>query len=150
MALAKERLREFPSVRFLPKAIRNLFDVKGKVVIQFKKLNPKLLPSNYPTQLALAFDKQETVNGLPGIPPTLPRLTVGYVPNRDSTGIAGIFVTYCVGENLKWYMDITDLGGEANVLPMQPVLEPPQEVQQRVYAKGKKRKGGASDAVAGV
>jgi hypothetical protein len=108
------------------------------------------LTSNYPTELALGFDKQEELEELPGIPPRLPRLTIGYVPSRDWTSILGIYVTCRVAEELKWYRDITDLGGEAAAIPMQPMIVPPQESERRVYPKGKRKSGGLGNAAESV
>jgi hypothetical protein len=145
VARAKEIFDEFPGIHFLSGAPRNLFDVDGKIVLQFKKLRRTLLSSNYPTQLALAFERQQRVDGFPEIPPKLPRLAAGYVPSRDFTSIDGIYVTFAEGKRLKWFLDITNEGDQA--LPFQLPETPPQDAPtKRAQPKRAERPGSDSSA----
>lgn len=85
---------------------RNLFDFRGAFLIQFKKLDERLMPSNYPTQTAWDFAAQEDLQDIPSV---LPRLTVGYVPNRLWTAITGVFVSKTMGGGLEWSISVDDL-----------------------------------------
>lgn len=103
---AKQNLAPMAGIRYLRVQERNLFQIRDTVILSFKKLDQQLLGSNYPTSFALEFAKQEH---LPGIPDSLPRLNVGYVPDVTFTQLYGIFVTYpkSTGE-LNWSFQITD------------------------------------------
>jgi len=150
-ALAKERLSKHSAFHQIPTTIRNLFDVAGILVIQFKKLNRNLRTSNILTQLTLAFNNQREVH-LPGIPPTLPRLALGYVPKRDWTEVDGVYLTYSVGRTLLWYIDITQAGEQTAAFPQNlPITPTPTDAhaapeRRKVRAKHPKRKPGGISA----
>jgi hypothetical protein len=104
------------NIRFVPSRVRNLFSADNALVLQFKKLNPGLKPSNYPTQLALNFDAQVNTGYLPGMEAS-PRLTIGYVPNVAFTGLNGVFVVYLSGKTVIWSFEIPDTDtGESAVI----------------------------------
>ena len=144
---AKETFSAFPEIHFIKGALRNLFDVEDKIVLQFKKLKRSLISSNYPTQLALAFQLQESITGLPGISPKLPRLTAGYVPSTDFTKIDGIYVTYAEGKKLKWFLDVTN--EDDQVLPFQIPDTTTQNVPKKRTKPKKLDKPHADDAANG-
>jgi hypothetical protein len=130
---AKRKLTPL-GVRVFKMAGRILFEIDGIAIIHFKKLNRKLLSSNYPTLFARQFVGQQE---LPGIPSALPRLIAGFVPTRDWIGIDGIYVTLPNGDNVDevWQID------------QQPISLPLPESDQNEQRKQKRvrRKGGGND-----
>lgn len=70
-------------------------------ILCFKRLDQDLLPSNVPTQTSLGFDEQIA---LPGIPPTLPRIIAGYVPNVDWSGITSTHLVFRLGRVMLWHV----------------------------------------------
>jgi hypothetical protein len=57
-----------------------------EIVVQFKKLNSKGLPANYPTAAALAYQSQQL---LKDFPPGM-RLTLGYTLNDTATEVVEV------------------------------------------------------------
>lgn len=101
---AKCHLAGLGDVQYLPIGERNLFEVDGKMLINFKKLDEQLRSSNYPTQTAMNFVDQTELNGIPA---SLPRITVGYVPKSDFTSISGVYaVKYGLEAEVEWELDI--------------------------------------------
>jgi hypothetical protein len=84
---------------------RNLFILRGSVIIVFKKLDENLQSQNYQTRAARSFNAQED---LKGIPSTLPRVEVGYVPDSVGSSIAGIYVVCRNGNQIDWSIDLND------------------------------------------
>ena len=129
----KSRFGGSTSIRKIPIRIRNLFDVDGKLVLQFKKLSKGLRTSNIQTHLTLSLDNKNNIT-LPGIPPSLPRLSLGYVPKHDWTSIEGVFITYVLNKKLIWYIDLTGLSGNASTL-FAPPIQPASPTKKRIRAK---------------
>jgi hypothetical protein len=148
---ARERLLGIKDFHQIPTKIRNLFDVKGELVLQFKKLTRKLRTSNIRTQLSFNFDGQMAVHELPGIPSRLPKLSLGYVPRRDWTDIDGVFLTYSVGKRLNWFISLTDASEQPEIFPATIPNEPQPQISttRRVRAKSPRRKQ-SGDAIAGI
>lgn len=94
---------------------RKLLSIGGHLVIQFKKLDARGQPRNYPTQTALAFGAQEP---LPIIG-TAPRLTLGYYLDGLETEIQEIRLLCTNAEGVAWYHTV-----EAPVLAEIAVLRP--------------------------
>lgn len=90
-------------LRFLPSLHRNLFIFEDQVVLAFKKFNEALQSSNYPTPTALSFNLQED---LPGLPSSLPRVEMGYVPDSVGATITGIYAVMRNGAGLNWSIDL--------------------------------------------
>src|ERR1044071_1383275 len=89
-------------------------EVKGLVVVRFKKLNNQMRTSNIPTQQALAFEKQMS---LPEIPHDATHINAGYLPDKLWTNLKGIFVAAPNGKKIDWFVEIGDNGA------VMPVLE---------------------------
>ncbi len=146
---AKQKLSEHSDFHRVQTKIRDLFDFADTLVLQFKKLTRNLRTSNILTQLTLDFNFQREVH-LPGVPATLPRLTLGYVPKTDWTEVAGVYLTYCVGRRLVWYIDITQAGEQTaefpQNLPFTPIPTtthvPATHIARKFRAKHPKRKSG--------
>lgn len=79
---------------------RFLVYYKRSVTLQFKKLDKEMLPRNYPTETAKAFERQE--DELFDCKP-YPRLTVGYQLNAFSTEIAGVYLAHQIGKECIWW-----------------------------------------------
>jgi hypothetical protein len=131
----KRKLKEF-GIRVFKIHSRILFDIRGEVILHFKKLDGNLLSSNLQTEFAYAFTRQKD---LPGIPSTLPRLIAGYIPNRDWTAIDGVAVTLPRGTEILWSRSLLD---QSSVIQLQKTLKPeilkneaPQE-KRRIRRKG--------------
>jgi hypothetical protein len=90
---------------YLPSAHRNLFILDDKAVLVFKKFNEALQSSNYPTNTALSFNLQVD---LPGIPSSLPRIEMGYVPDSVGASIIGIYAVMRNGAELHWSIDLNE------------------------------------------
>lgn len=126
--LAKERLPDF-GVRATSKMQRNLFDLGGACILHFKKLDSNMISSNYPTLFSLCFDRQME---FPGLPATLPRLKVGYIPTGDWTAIEAVFVTCPNGHGIDWFINLTE---ENLSTTTQPAAAPTPEPAPTPYAK---------------
>lgn len=92
-------------LRFLSSVQRNLFILDEQVVLVFKKFNEALQSSNYPTPTALSFNLQED---LPGLPSSLPRVEMGYVPDSVGATITGIYAVMRNGAGLHWSIDLSE------------------------------------------
>jgi hypothetical protein len=134
MDFMKRELKKF-GVRVLRIHNRILFDVKGQLILHFKKLNRALLSSNLQTEFAYAFTRQRD---LPGIPTRLPRIIAGYVPTPDWTGLEGVFVTWPNGNNVEWKRSLLEQAQKLTDL-----LEETDEQQRRDRKKQRRfrRKG---------
>jgi hypothetical protein len=145
--LAKQRLPEY-GVRPSKRMQRNLFDVQGNCVLHFKKLDRNKLSSNYPTLFSLEFNRQME---LPGLPATLPRLKVGYVPTRDWSGIEDVFVTCPNGDRIEWFINLTEENLSTATQPI-PTAAPTPSINPNVKTRiGKRQRikrddSGQSDA----
>jgi hypothetical protein len=99
------------------------------LVIRFKKLGPGLRTANYPTQQALAFDRQQRIPGIP----SATRITVGYGINRLGTELDEIAVVCARGAKTIWSYSLLD---NAAVLPLVAPSVPRQATaRRRVRAK---------------
>jgi hypothetical protein len=94
----KNKLKDL-GIRVFKRNGRVLFDIRGQVILHFKKLDEFLQSSNLQTEFAYGFVHQMD---LPGIPSKLPRLIAGYIPSDDWTGIIAAHVTYPEGEKIVW------------------------------------------------
>jgi hypothetical protein len=86
-------------IRVFKRHGRILFDIRGQVILHFKKLDEFLQSSNLQTEFSYGFIHQMD---LPGIPSSLPRLIAGYIPSADWTGIISAHVTYPKGKSIVW------------------------------------------------
>lgn len=75
--------------------------VDGRIFIKLKKANERLLSSNIPTQMALAFHDQEE-DLFDGIV----RLEVVYVLSKDETELEKIVLLQRHQQNILWSIDI--------------------------------------------
>ena len=93
----RQRIAIQPGVIVSERFDRFLVEVRGRLLIQFKKLGPDFTTSNIPTPTSVAFDLQYE---MPGI--TLPRVTVGYRPNAFWTELEGVWLVFNIGRQNIW------------------------------------------------
>jgi hypothetical protein len=98
-AAAHARLTDTPGVVF--KEIRGLkvWIVGEEATIRFKKMDEDGRTRNYPTQQAIAFDRQLPLPGIP-LPPL--NLVVGYWPNSLGTDVERVQVARPMGKMIDW------------------------------------------------
>jgi hypothetical protein len=111
----QRKLREI-GIRVFKINNRILFDIRGELILHFKKLNGQLQSSNLQTEFAYAFTRQQE---LPGIPTKLLRLVAGYVPSKDWTAITGVYVTLPKGNKVEWSRSLMDQADNITNLPNQ-------------------------------
>lgn len=142
---AKELQNELSGFVFIRRKPRNFFNFREQAIIQFKKLKPSLLTANLQTSLALALEESPQIS-IPGIPPKLPLITVGYVPNQIFSAVDGVFITYVENKELKWHIPLV---GETDDLLIMP-NEQEQHDRKRVYAKGYRQQRDTAAAAGAV
>jgi hypothetical protein len=119
---------------------RIVFDIRGELLLQFKKLNGRTLAtSNYPTFFAQLFNQQQE---LPGLPAELPRLIAGFVPSRDWTKSEGVHITMPMGDDLAWSFP---LSGNQTTIQFKP--EEPKDVKKTKKRRFRKPGDDGSDAI---
>ena len=103
-----------------------------KFLVQFKHVDDRLRPSNYPTVRAKRFVQQMPLDGIPvGM-----RLTLGFRLNKAETDVAGLYLIYLVGHKVVWSYEINRPGSASiAVFPPQQPLFPPDRTTGRVTAK---------------
>ena len=94
----RQKLRSL-GIRVFKVHNRILFDIRGKALLHFKKLDKQLLSSNIQTEFAFAFTNQQE---LPGIPTQLPRFVAGYIPSSDWTAVTDVCITLPRGNRIEW------------------------------------------------
>jgi hypothetical protein len=72
------------------------------IVLQFKKLSGKMLPSNIKTQGTMAFYDEQ--RDLPGLPASV-RLTLGYTVTKLGL-FGGVFCVNTDGEQVRWSFEV--------------------------------------------
>lgn len=101
---AKRLTADIPEIIYRDFEGRDLFKYNGCAFIQLKQLDQQLRSKNYQTRTATAFAAQMEIDGLQ----TIPRFTIGLVPDAHWIAVAGIYLTYprsTSGNN--WELDIT-------------------------------------------
>lgn len=91
---------------------RFLAEIDQQMILSFKKLTKDFHTSNYPTDTAQAFDKQEP--GLEGMP-DVPRITVGYQLGQFGTSLSGVFLAFVVGKECVWHYDLQSGSGSIEI-----------------------------------
>jgi hypothetical protein len=119
-------------------------EVKGLVVVRFKKLNEQMRTSNIPTQQALAFEQQMS---LPDIPHDAAHINAGYSPDKLWTNLKGIFIAAPNGKKIDWFVEIGDNGKAMPVVELfvQPTPSPASSssrVRPRAKKSDKRKKAG--------
>lgn len=94
-----------PDVEFRFLAHRNIFILRNRVILVFKKLDENLHSQNYQTRSAKNFNAQEE---LEGIPVNLPRVEIGYVQDSIGATIVGIYAVCRQGNNVDWSINLHD------------------------------------------
>src|SRR5579884_2058663 len=92
---ARTQFADVHGVRLLDNDERFAIIVREQAALRLKKLNEQFETSNYPTPTAERVDAQLPI---PGIPPSVTWLTVGYVLNQAQTEIASVNVVCAVGK----------------------------------------------------
>ncbi len=99
---------EMPDVQVTTKGNRVLFVIADRVRISFKKLDRRLRPRNYPTQLALDFLHQQLDPPLPGLATvsSLTNIVAGYTANADETDFE-VHITCPRGDRNEWELKLS-------------------------------------------
>ncbi|WP_282010676.1 hypothetical protein [Nitrospina watsonii] len=130
VANIKGEFVETPGIGSIDVKGRFFLDIEGKVLLQFKKLNKNLMPSNFQTQQQTSIDFQWEVNEqfeFDEIPHELPVLTVGYIPNDLWTDVENWWITYSYAKSVEWHvplLDIDDTLTNIETIPLEPVETP--------------------------
>jgi hypothetical protein len=140
---ANRNLAKFPGVKHLSVFGRKLFQVHDEILLHFKKLDRRKLPSNYPTLFALDFMKQKQLE-LPGLPATLPRLIAGFVPSKDWARVEGVFITCPDGDKVAWYLDLTAMAEQLETIDLRKGDDDKLSVPRRRRVRAR-RPGDAGD-----
>jgi hypothetical protein len=119
---------------------RRLFEITDDALLHVKKINHKLVASNYPTFFALCFN--EVQFELPGFGP-LPRLTLGFIPSKDWSRIEGVHITRPNGDTVEWSIPISEetLNVTELVLQNDGQSEPKRRARPKRGAGGKQASG---------
>lgn len=135
--LAHERLLIRKDVEPISIQRRICFKVSDRVILQFKKLNDKVLPQNYETAYSVSFNGNYSPTAFKTIPVSLPRLTVGYVTDQNNLLLTGIYISCQRGLHLNWHIDLvkecTSVGPNVTEIPFAQEQQP-----QRARVKGVK------------
>lgn len=135
----EELLRLLPESghRVVDVAGRKLLSIGGDLVAQWKKLNSRGLPSNFPTQGALKFDAGQW---LPAIG-AAPRITIGYFLDPLEAGIQEIRVMLVLSKKVVWQYILQP--PVAEVLPVRrkaaSTIPAVSKQHRRLTPKGKKK-----------
>jgi hypothetical protein len=112
--IVDEARRRFPGVTVNEDEGRFVLILHQQINVVFKKLSDEGVPSNYPTQTALAFARQ----------PELPhmfdfaRVTVGYELNELGTELTSVSANCFNGLHVVWRYELPDRPAKLAVVPM--------------------------------
>ena len=87
---------------------RVLFDFCGAFMIQFNKLDPEIRRSARNRTIQAQLFDDGYVDCLPGIPASLPIVTVGYVSQADDVGIEAVFAAHIVRNEPEWVLRLDE------------------------------------------
>ena len=121
--------------RFIKIGGRKMFDFQGKILIQFKKLKHCLRPSNIRTGQSVQIEMNGQMTLL-GFDQPIPILTIGYVPDKTNTDVAGVFVTYS-DQHQHWAHKISDDG--QSLLPNRTPIYPTKPTNESNHQKRRVR-----------
>ena len=127
--------REFhnvPGAECMEAAKRQVLLLGDNLLIRFKKLDERLMASNYPTQMATDFSNQLDLPGVPG----QVRLTAGYLLNTAGTEILDCFITLQNASTVQWSIHLPEQVAE--LTPIGNVE--PQGTAKRNTLRSKARK----------
>jgi len=137
-ARAKEKLDGVNGVVLLNQNGLFLAVLQNKVILRFKKINGKKMPSNIPTHQTIAYMNQQL--DLPDFS-FITTLIVGYELNRFKTKLQEVTITCPNGKKNFWTFNLDGKGGaEILELPISPTQTPDIPIRPK---KGKetRRKG---------
>ena len=104
---------------------RSLCNFHDCMLLQFKRLSHRMMPSNYPTHQAELIARMGSVDGLPGMDAVIPLITIGYVPRPFLDGIEGVFATYIENFRPVWAVRLDDAQEQELPAPPISILPPP-------------------------
>jgi len=139
--IAKE-FESVPRIALMRKRGLLLINVEEKLSIRIKKMDSAGRCSNYPTQQALNFAEQLSLDGEGYDEPT--NLNVGYVPDSTGTEILQILAACPNGGRNEW---VISLEATSEVSPF-VTLDPTVEQKDRIKIKDsetKEKKDGSKD-----
>lgn len=98
-----------PLLRIMTPHGRVIIQLNDKVFMQFKKMDMKKRVSNSKTEPARRITQQLPLD-LEGMPPDPVYIHAGYVLDHTESFIANIYVTYQVGNQVRWFTEIPTSG----------------------------------------
>lgn len=125
IALGKEMLpaQGFYSTKHMG---RSVFTYQDVMVVQFKRLDHRLMPQNFETKLSKSLYQDGVIDGLEGILTELPFVTVGYIPDELWLNPMGIYATQIVNQRPEWTVRLDEGGIAQDELPISPTPNEPQ------------------------
>lgn len=117
------------------------FRIKPKsLLVRIKKLNSALTTSNYRTESANKFDRQQQLDHVP----IGSRVTLGYRPKKDNTGLLGVWIALFKGQRLLWKYELLadPASGVVSIAPTPILPLAPAGLKLKTSAKKKKKDAG--------
>jgi hypothetical protein len=133
---AQLNLVPLDGVKVIPNVNTPGYLVSDEVFVRFKALDQDGLSRNYPTQRSLAFNANES---LEGIPATALRVDCGYQLNELQTEIKAVLVVHRSGAHAAWSFSI-DAPADVIVLPIQRPLDEGLEEIPAIRGRGEHAK----------
>jgi hypothetical protein len=114
---ARARFATVEGVQLLDEQQQFLLKIGDGLIVRLKKVDSELRTANYPTPRAVAFDAQADIAGLE----PLPRITVGYQPDRTWSALSSVVVMLSLRKDPVWSYELT--GQSAAVQPLSPLAD---------------------------
>jgi hypothetical protein len=127
--LEKAKMLLPPPFHFTNHFQRGVFTFGDEAVVQFKRLGRDLMPRNYPTTTNLAIYESGEIDGLSGIPSSLPFVTIGYVPDEFWLNPLGVFAAQIVQHRATGVQRLDGVSETQPELPI-PIHNQPYDHRQ--------------------
>ena len=135
---ARRRFGSTSEVDVVDPPPRFLLRFGGRVLVQFKKVDCHLRSRNYPTQLALAFDRQYHLTGIP----EGARITIGYLLDDLAVNVQSVHAILRAGSRIAWSYELR--GATSVKRPEVLALDTPSTALVRVSRKRADKEGKSS------
>jgi hypothetical protein len=139
---AARLLSATPNVLPLRKFETTNYEIDGRVLVRFKKLDPDGMSSNYPTPRALSFVGDEQYELFEAMWSAPLRVDVGYVLDKTGLGVELILVSRRRGSKVDWIYPIPAPANGVLTLPLRPAapLAPAATTATRVLSRGERER----------
>lgn len=88
---------------------RDVFTFQDSIVIQLKRLDKQLKPSNVKTAASSALYEFGEAEGLEGIGESLPIVTLGYIPDELWSSPTAVYACHIVNNRAVWRQRLDDV-----------------------------------------